>query len=92
MHFKRVGPSLQGGEEEFEEVFLQRVAFSQGNQTDPITVQPKVGYTGEPPQSRAEMLKNSQFVDMRVVVFAKQSSSQWVELTRQDIPRQLVTH
>jgi len=25
------------------------------------------------------------------VVFAKQSSSQWVELTRQDIPRQLIT-
>jgi hypothetical protein len=92
VHFKRVGPSLQGGEEEFDEVFLQRVAFSQGNQTDPITVQSKAGYTGEQPQSRAAMLQNSQFVDMRVVVFAKQSSSQWVELTRHDIPRQLVTH
>ena len=91
VHFKRFGPSIPEGEEEFEEVFLQRVAFDKGNQTDVIRVQPKVGYTGEPPQSRAEMLKNSQFVDMRVVVFAKQSSSQWVELTRQDIPRQLIT-
>jgi hypothetical protein len=90
VHFKRFGPSIQGGEEEFEEVFLQRVAFN-GNQTDLIKVQPKVGYTGEPPQSRADMLKHSQFVDMRVVIFAKQSSSQWVELTRHDIPRQLVT-
>jgi hypothetical protein len=91
VHFKRFGPSIQGGEEEFEEVFLQRVEFTQGNQTDLIRVQPKVGYTGDPPQSRAEMLKHSQFVDMRVVIFAKQSSSQWVELTRSDIPRQLIT-
>src|SRR5262245_43734524 len=92
VHFRRFGPSIQGGEEEFEEVFLQRVEFSQGNQPDVIRVQPKVGYTGDPPQSRAEMLKHSQFVDMRVIIFAKQSSSQWVELTRYDIPRQLITH
>jgi hypothetical protein len=90
VHFRRFGPSIQGGEEEFEEVFLQRVAFN-GNQTDLIKVQPNVGYTGEPPQSRADMLKHSLFVDMRVLIFAKQSSSQWVELTRNDIPRQLVT-
>lgn len=91
VHFRRFGPSIQGGEEEFEEVFLQRVEFTQGSQTDLIRVQPTVGYTGDPPQSRAEMLKHSQFVDMRVIIFAKQSSSQWVELTRSDLPRQLIT-
>ncbi len=52
---------------------------------------PQWGYTGDPPQTRAEMLKNSQFQDMEVRIFAKQSSSQWVELQRVPITRQLLT-
>jgi hypothetical protein len=91
VHFRRITPNGPGGEEEWEEVFLQRVEFTQGNQTDVITVRPKVGYTGDPPQSRAEMLENSYFVDVRTLIFAKQSSSNWVELARYDIPRQLLT-
>jgi hypothetical protein len=66
------------------------VAFN-GNETEPVTVRSKFGYTGEPPQSRADMLKNSQFRDMNVQVFAKQSSSQWTELHRLTIPRTLLT-
>jgi hypothetical protein len=38
------------------------------------------------------MLKNSYFVDIRAVIFAKQSSSNWVELARYDIPRQILPH
>ena len=64
---------------------------STGNQTAPMTVRTETGYTGDPPQSRAEMLQNSQFQDLRVVVFAKHSSSKWVELASFDIPRQLLT-
>jgi hypothetical protein len=45
------------------------------------------GYTGDPPQSRADILKHSQFQDMRVHVFAKHSSSQWVEIAQFDVPR-----
>ena len=51
----------------------------------------KWGYTADPPQTRAEMLQNSQFRDMEVHIFAKQSSSQWVELQRVPIARQLLT-
>jgi hypothetical protein len=80
----------EGATEHFDDVFVQRVAFN-GSDTDPITVRSKFGYTGEPPQSRADMLKNSQFQDMNVQVFAKQSSAQWVELHRLKIPRQLLT-
>jgi hypothetical protein len=87
IHFKRL---TQQGEEEWEEVFLQRVEVT-GNQTDALTVRPRVGYTGDPPQSRSEMLQNSYFVDVRAVIFARQSSSNWVELARYDIPRLLVT-
>jgi hypothetical protein len=37
------------------------------------------------------MPKNSQFRDIRVHLFAKHSSSQWVEIGQFDIPRQLLT-
>jgi hypothetical protein len=86
--FKRLsGPG--GAEEEFDESFIQGVTFT-GNQTAPITVRPRAGYTGDPPQSRADMLKNSQFRDMRVHIFAKHGSAQWVEIGTADLPRQLI--
>jgi hypothetical protein len=91
--FKRLpsaGAPAGTGEEDWEEVFMQNVAFD-GNETAPLTVRPTHGYTGDPPQSRAEMLKNSQFRDIRVHIFAKHSASQWVELGQYDVPRQLLT-
>ncbi len=77
------------GEEDWEDVYFQSVRFD-GNVTPPLTVRPKVGYTGDPPQSRADMLKNSQFQDVRVHVYAKHSASQWVEIGQFDLPRQLL--
>jgi hypothetical protein len=73
-----------------DDVYVQRVDF-QGQDTQPITVRTKWGYTADPPQTRAEMLKHSQFRDMDVQIFAKQSSSQWVELQRVRIARQILT-
>jgi len=74
---------------DFDEVFKQSVPFN-GNQTDLLTVRATAGYTGDPPQSRADMLKHSQFQDVRVHIFAKHSSSQWVEIAQFDLPRQLL--
>jgi hypothetical protein len=54
-------------------------------------VRSQFGYTGDPPQTRADMLKNSQFRDMEAQIFAKQSSSQWVELHGVKIARLLLT-
>jgi hypothetical protein len=89
--FKRLpGPGTPATEEDFEEVYVQSVTFD-GNETAPLTVRPNHGYTADPPQSRADMLKNSQFRDIRVHLFAKHSSSQWVEVAQFDIPRQLLT-
>src|SRR3954471_12679061 len=62
-----------------------------GPKTAPIVVRSQWAFTGEPPQTRAEMLKNSHFRDMEVQIFAKQSSAQWVELQRVKIARQLMT-
>lgn len=73
-----------------DDVYVQSVDFV-GSQTKPVTVRTQWGYTGDPPQTRAEMLKNSHFRDIEVQVFAKQSSSQWVELKRVPVTRQLLT-
>jgi hypothetical protein len=88
---KGAAPSGPGAasEEDWDEVFLQSVSF-EGNQTAPLTVRATAGYTGDPPQSRADILNNSHFQDVRVHIFAKHSSSQWVEIAQYDIPRQLL--
>ena len=88
VHFKWVSGS---DEREPGEVFLQRVEFTEGNQTSLLQVRPDYGYTADVPQTRAEMLGHSQFRDARAIVFAKQSSTTWVELLSYDIPRVLIT-
>jgi hypothetical protein len=80
----------QPTEQDFDEVFKQSVPFT-GNDTGLLTVRATAGYTGDPPQSRADLLKHSQFQDMRVHLFAKHSSSQWVEIAQFDVPRQILT-
>ena len=77
-------------EEDWDEVFVQSVQFA-GNETAPITIQTKAGYTGDPPQSRADILTHSMFQDVRAHVFAKHSATQWVEIGTFDIPRQVLT-
>ena len=77
-------------EEPWEDFFLQRAEFKDGNETDPLVVRLPNGYTGEPPQSRLEMLKNSHFRDVRARIYAKYSSSQWVEIGAVDVQRQLL--
>lgn len=94
VHFKKIiDPSKPGpdGEEEFDEVFLQTVAFTEGAQSALMTVRPQTGFTGDPPQTRAEMLQHRLFQDIRARVFAKQSSTTWVDLLAFDIPRTVLT-
>jgi len=85
MVFKR-----QGEDGSYDDVFLQHVPFA-GPETSVITVRAASGYTAAPPQTRADMLKHSQFRDVSVQIFAKQSSAQWVELQRVDVQRQVLT-
>ena len=77
-------------EEAWEDFYVQRAEFKNGNETEPLVVRLPNGYTGEPPQSRLDMLKNSQFRDVRARIFAKVSSSQWVEIGSVDVQRQLL--
>ena len=76
-------------EEDWDEVFVQNVAF-EGDHTAALTITAKAGFTGDPPQSRADILKHSMFQDVRAHIFAKHSSSQWVEIGAFDIPRQVL--
>lgn len=85
--FKRL---VSGEEQEWEDVYLQRVEFTEGNRTRLLTVRPANGYTADPPQSRAEMLQHSEFVDVRAIILARQGST-WIELGRLDLPRTLIT-
>jgi len=76
-------------ENDWDEVFIQNVPF-EGDQSGPLTFKAKNGYTGDPPQSRSDILKHRLFQDVRVHVFAKHSASQWAEIAAFDIPRQLL--
>lgn len=76
--------------EDHEEIFKQRVPF-ENKETELMTVRAQNGYTGEPPQTRADMLQNSQFRDMDAVIFVRQASAQWIELHRVRVERQLLT-
>jgi hypothetical protein len=94
VHFKKVSPDNPGSkeaEEEMDEVFRQQVEFSEGDQTALITVRPTTGFTGDAPQSRAEMMAHRLFRDVRARVFAKESSTTWVDLVSYDIPRVLIS-
>lgn len=73
-----------------DDIYVQRVDFN-GDGIASLTIRGKTGYTGEPPQSRADLLKHTMFRDMKMKVFAKQSAAQWVELSETPIVRQLLT-
>jgi hypothetical protein len=65
------------------------VEFTDSNRTTLLKVRPEAGYTGEAPQTRQQMLENSNFVDVRAIIFVRQGAT-WIELARLDLPRSLI--
>jgi len=63
-------------------------SLAPGAVTTPVTLRSQLGYTGTDP--RLEMLKNSQFVDATVDLFAKYGSTQWARLGEYPVSRQLI--
>ena len=57
-------------------------------QTDRLVLKGDVGYTGSDPQS--DLLKNSQFVDATVDLFARYGSRQWTRVGEYRIARQII--
>ena len=60
-----------------------------GATTGTLTIRSPLGYTGAEP--RADMLKNSHFVDATVKLVAKYGAIQWTHVKEVPIERQLVT-
>jgi hypothetical protein len=60
-----------------------------GASTAPIVLRSNLGYTGVEP--RNVMLKNSQFVDARIQLFAKYGGTNWVKLGEYPVARELLT-
>jgi hypothetical protein len=56
--------------------------------TAPLTIEGQLGYTGLDPADA--LLRNSQFVDAKVDVFAKYGSNQWARLGEYPVARQLL--
>ena len=84
--FRRVGEK-----DEWGSGFLAAAGsggLAPGATTETLTVKSQLGYTGA--ESRADMLKNSQFVDAKVDLFAKYASTQWTRLGEYPISRQLI--
>jgi hypothetical protein len=59
-----------------------------GSITDSIVVHSPRGYTGT--EARADMLKNSQFVDAKVELFAKYAANSWQRLGEYQVTRELL--
>jgi hypothetical protein len=60
-----------------------------GSTTAPLLLKSQNGYTGTD-QTRQDMLKNTQFVDAKIQLFAKYGSVQWVRMGEHAIERKLL--
>lgn len=78
-------------EEEWGSGFLivsKSDGLAPGAESQSFTVNSQKGYTGIEP--RADMLRNSLFVDGRVLLFAKYGSGQWTKVAEYQIERRLL--
>ncbi|HSK11487.1 MAG TPA: hypothetical protein VK911_18020 [Vicinamibacterales bacterium] len=86
--FSRVGETEEWGSGPFVRA-VGPDGLEPGRATDPIVLRSNLGYTGEEP--RGQMLRNSNFVDARIELFAKHHADNWVKLGEYQIERQLLT-
>jgi hypothetical protein len=85
--FRRVNDA-----EEWGSAFLTAAGsdgLAPGASAGPLLLKSQNGYTGTD-QTRQDMLKNSQFVDAKVQLFAKYGSVQWVKMGEYPIERKLL--
>jgi len=78
-------------EKEWGSGFLAATAkdgLDPGAETPKLTVKSSIGYTGT--DDNRELLQNSQFVDARVELFAKNGSANWTRIGEFPVSRQLL--
>jgi hypothetical protein len=86
--FSRVGETDEWGSGPFVRA-VGPEGLEAGQTTDAIVLRSNLGYTGEEP--RAQMLRNSNFIDARIELFAKHHADNWVKLGEYQVERQLLT-
>jgi hypothetical protein len=86
--FNRVGEAEEWGSAPYVRA-IGPEGLAPGQTGNPVVMKCDRGYTGEQP--RADLLTNSQFVDVRVELFAKYRAQKWVKLGVYKIDRQLLT-
>jgi hypothetical protein len=59
-----------------------------GATSEPQTVKSQLGYTGT--ESRQQMFENSQFVDAKIHLYAKYSSTNWQKVGEYPVTRRLI--
>jgi hypothetical protein len=84
--FKKIGDEEEWGSGYL--IVAKSEGLAPGAVSGPLTVHSQKGLTGI--ESRAEMLRNSQFVDARVQVFGKYGSVQWTKVGEFQVERTLL--
>ena len=84
----------KGEEGEFDDAFVTSALGTErlnaGEVSKTFVLSGKVGYTGDPGLTRAEMLQHSQFHDATAKLFVNGGSSQWAQLGEFPIERRLI--
>tara|TARA_B100000029_G_scaffold290953_1_gene284541 strand:+ start:2175 stop:2693 length:519 start_codon:yes stop_codon:yes gene_type:complete len=70
---------------------VPREGIGPGEEVGPFTMVNKLGYTGDQPQTIAEMLQHRSFVDVKLELKVKHRAEQWQPVTEFQIDRQLLT-
>ena len=87
-----IAGTCAGEMQEWGSAYLRAVGregLASGAATETFTMDSGRGYTGE--QSRLDMLGHRLFVDVKVELFVRRGSDQWVTLGEHPIDRQLLT-
>ena len=70
---------------------VPREGIGPGEEVGPFTMVNTLGYTGDQPQTVAEMLQHRSFVDVKLELKAKHRAEQWQPVAEFPIDRQLLT-
>lgn len=77
-------------ESEFDAIYLQRVEIPESGETPAVTVRAETGFTGDPPQTSADMLQHTRFEDLVAAILVKHGSGGWTELQKPKIDRRIL--
>jgi hypothetical protein len=86
--FRDVGDDDNRGEH-FAPAFGANEQLAPGSTTRDIVLRSQFGYTGQEP--RFQMLKNTNFIDRRVIILGKHGRNNWARMGEYPIARELLT-